>query len=85
MSWSVVLSVAGVWIVAGLIVAVVLGAMFRRMDDAEEHEADVDRHRADVKYMRGKKKQIAAKSDLGTAGCPVASQMAGQIGRRRTI
>lgn len=85
MSWSVVLVVAGIWTLAGLIVAMVVGGMFRQMDQADEHEADVDRHRADVKFMRSKKAQDVSASQKASAGCPVASQTAGQIGRRRAV
>jgi len=85
MSWSVVLAVAGIWTLAGLVVAMVIGGMFRRMDDAEEHEADVDRHRADVEFMRGKKKRIVTTSAAASSGCPVASQTAGQVVRRHAV
>jgi len=85
MSWSVVLAVAGIWTLAGLIVAVVIGGMFRQMDDAEEHEADVDRHRAAVKFMRSKKKVPVKSVAIGSAGCPVASQTAATVGRRQAV
>ena len=85
MSWSVVLAVAGIWTLAGLAVAVVMGGMFRHMDDAEEHEADVDRHRADVKFMRAQKKRVVTAVSPSSSGCPIASQTAGQIGRRRAV